>query len=285
MLFDAIFVDEGQDFEPEEYKLLLDLVKTHSQTGEKALVIFYDDAQNLYARPRPNWKQVGVDIQRGDRARVMKECFRNTREIVELAFNVLLGSQAPPHMRVQTRTYADVNYLKQGNLIEEHGDHFRVRFAERTFRKPIVHKFPSRLKEKEWIATEVIQLIEEEQVRPEDILVVFHRKNDFEDLPKTITAKAKDDSIKGFIQPYGQNQDRDKYIFREGHLTISTTHGAKGYDAQIVFVAGADLFDTENEGRASFYVGATRAKMLLYISGLDRPNTLITEVEAINTVL
>jgi len=285
ILFDAIFVDEGQDFEPEEYQLLLDLVKTHPGTGEKTLVIFYDDAQNLYARPRPNWKQIGIDVQKGDRARVMKECFRNTREIVELAFNVLLGSQAPPYMRVRTRTYADVNYLKQWGLVEEHGDHFRVRFAERTFRKPIIRKFSSRDKEKEWLATEIVRLIEEEQVRPEDILVVFHRKEDFEDLPNVIMAKVRSDSIKGFIRPYGQNPDRDEYIFREGYLTISTTHGAKGYDAQIVFVVGTDLFDTENEGRASFYVGATRAKMLLYISGLDRSGTLIAEAEAVNTVL
>jgi superfamily I DNA and RNA helicase len=285
LLYDAIFMDEGQDFAPEEYQLLLDLIKTHPQTGEKTLVIFYDDAQNLYARPRPNWKQIGIDVQRGDRARVMKECFRNTREIVELAFNVLLGSQAPPHMRVYTRTYADVNYLKQWGLVEEFGDHFRVRFAERTFRKPTVQKFPSRSQEKQWMASEVIRLVEEEQVRPEDILVLFHRKEDFEDLPQVIAAKARNGAIKGFIQPYGQSSDRDKYIFREGHLTISTTHGAKGYDAQIVFLAGADLFDLENEGRASFYVGATRAKMMLYITGLDSPGALIKEAEAINTAL
>ncbi|GAB4506351.1 MAG: hypothetical protein Kow00123_04890 [Anaerolineales bacterium] len=285
LLYDAIFVDEGQDFVPEEYQLLLDLVKTHPQTGEKTLVVFYDDAQNLYARPRPNWKQIGIDVQRGDRARVMKECFRNTREIVELAFNVLLGSQAPSHMRVQTRTYADVNDLKRWGLVEEYGDHFRVRFAERTFHKPVIYKFPSRTQEKEWLATEIVRLVEEEQVRPEDILVLFHRKADFEDLASLIQAKTKNDAIKGFLRPYGQNPDRDEYIFREGHLTISTTHGAKGYDAQVVFVAGTDLFDAENEGRASFYVGATRAKLVLYISGLDRPNTLLTEAEAVNRVL
>jgi len=282
-LFDAIFVDEGQDFTPEEYQLLLDLIRTHPRTGEKTLVIFYDDAQNLYARPRPNWKQIGIDVQRGDRARVMKECFRNTREIVELAFNVLLGSQSPPDMRVQTRTYADVNYLKQWGLVEEYGDHLRVRFAERTFRKPTIHKFSSRSQEKQWIASEVARLVDEEQVRPEDILVLFHRKEDFEDLPTIVTAKSA--LIKGFVQPYGESPDRDDYIFREGHLTISTTYGAKGYDAQIVFLVGADLFGPENEGRASFYVGATRAKLLLYISGLDEPGTLITEAEAINTVL
>jgi superfamily I DNA and RNA helicase len=285
MLFDAVFVDEGQDFEPEEYRLLLDLVKPNPRSAEKPLVIFYDDAQNLYARPRPNWREVGIDVQRGDRARVMKECFRNTREIVELAFNILLGSQAPPNMRIQTRTYADVNYLKQAGLVEEHGDHFRVRFAERTFRKPTIRKFRSRLEEKQWIAAEIIRLVEEEQVRPEDILVLFHRRQDFEDLSNLVKARTANGAIKGFIQPYGQRSDRDNYIFREGHLTISTTHGAKGYDAQIVFVAGADLFGLENEGRASFYVGATRAKMMLYITGLDSPNTLITEAETISTVL
>jgi superfamily I DNA and RNA helicase len=285
ILFDAIFVDEGQDFESDEYGLLLDLIKPHPQTGEKPLIIFYDDAQNLYARLRPNWKHVGIDVQRGDRARVMKECFRNTREIVELAFNILLGSQAPPNMRVQTRTYADVNFLKQGGLVEEHGDHFRVRFAERTFRKPTVNKFRYRSEEKEWIASEVVRLVDEEQVRPEDILILFHRSQDFEDLPNVIAAKAKNGAVKGFVQPYAQNPDRDQYIFREGHLTISTTHGAKGYDAQIVFVAGTDLFDLENEGRASFYVGATRAKMMLYVTGLNGPGNLIAEAEAISTVL
>lgn len=286
LLYDAIFVDEGQDFVPEEYQLLLDLVKTDPRTGEKTMVVFYDDAQNLYARPRPNWKQIGIDVQRGDRARVMKECFRNTREIVELAFNVLLGSQAPPHMRVQTRTYAEVNDLKQWGLVEEHGDHFRVRFAERSFLKPSIHKFESRDQEKEWLAREIVRLVDEEDVRPEDILVLFHRREDFEDLPQLIKAKARSDSIKGFIRPYGQNRDRNEYIFREGHLTISTTHGAKGYDAQIVFMVGTDLFDAQtNEGRASFYVGATRAKLVLYISGLDRPGTLIAEAEAINKVL
>lgn len=47
-----------------------------------------------YAKKRPRWKDIGIDVQRGDRARVMKDCFRNTREIVELGFNVLVGTQA-----------------------------------------------------------------------------------------------------------------------------------------------------------------------------------------------
>lgn len=286
LLYDAIFVDEGQDFVPEEYQLLLDLAKTHPDTGEKTLVIFYDDAQNLYARPRPNWKKIGIDVQRGDRSRVMKECFRNTREFVELAFNVLLGSQAPPDSRVKTRTYADVNYLKQWGLVEEHGDHFRIRFAERTFQKPRIRKFPTRAAEKDWVADEIIRLVVEEEVRPEDILVVFHRSSEFSNLADIIARRDKGRKIRGFIKPYGRgNEEKDECIFREGFLTISTTYGAKGYDAQIVFMIGTDLFNSEKEGRASFYVGATRAKMLLYITGVERPNSLLSEAEAVNAVL
>ena len=71
----------------------------------------------------------------------MLECFRNTRQIVELAFNVLLGTQSLPEQRVQTRTYADINYLKQRGVIEETGDHVRVRFAEREYKRPDMQGF------------------------------------------------------------------------------------------------------------------------------------------------
>jgi predicted nucleic-acid-binding Zn-ribbon protein len=50
-------------------------------------------------------------------------------------------------------------------------------------------------------------------------------------------------------------------------MTISTIASAKGYDAPVVFLIGADELATDLQGRASFYVGATRAKLSLFISG------------------
>jgi len=41
LCFDAIFIDEGQDFEPEEYKLLLDLIRPNEVSDEKPILIFY----------------------------------------------------------------------------------------------------------------------------------------------------------------------------------------------------------------------------------------------------
>ncbi len=269
ILYDAIFVDEGQDFEPAEIQLLLSLLKPDRTTGEKNLIIFYDDAQNLYGRQRPSWKQLGIDVQRGDRARVMKECFRNTRQIVETAFNVLLGSEASDDEKVNLKSYADVGYLRQAGLIEETGGFYKVGFAERSGEYPRVHEFGSRSEEKTWIVGEIERLIGIERVRPEDILVLFSSAGAFDDLGDMIRTRIGKERIKDFIRPYGNNGEKDALIFRDNCLTLSTVHGAKGYDAYIVFLVGLDLFKPDEAGRASYYVGATRSKLSLYVSGLN----------------
>ena len=281
--FDAIFIDEGQDLDPEEYRLILDLIKPNEVSGEKPVVIFYDDAQNIYGRSRPVWRDVGINVV-GERSFVMRECFRNTRQIVELAFNVLLGSQALPNQRVQTRTYADVNYLKERGVIEETGDHFRVGFAEREDKKPEIKCFSDTYSEVTWLAEEVVRLIKDESVRPEDILVIFYRQSHFNyELLKQKINKSL--PYLEFILPFGNSPDKDRYIFQPRKLTITNVYGAKGYDAPIVFVAGVDRFTLDKEGRAAFYVGATRAKLRLYVSGIDGGESLLREARQVSNLL
>jgi hypothetical protein len=282
--FDALFVDEGQDFEPEEFRLMLDLVRPNEITGEKPILIFYDDAQNLYGRARPVWKDVGINVV-GDRSRPMRECFRNTRQIVELAFNVLLGSQAPSDQRVQTRTYADVRYLKDRGIVEELGDHVRVRFADREYRVPEIREFPNQEGEYSWIADELVRLIRDQQVRPEDILVVFHQPSSFNYglLEQKVGTGLPNLQ---FVHPFGDHQeDKDRFILQPGRLTVSTVYGVKGYDAPIVFLAGADRFGVDRRGRAAFYVAATRAKLLLYLTGVAADRSLLSEARKVCSVL
>lgn len=282
--FDALFVDEGQDFEPEEFRLMLDLVRPNEITGEKPILIFYDDAQNLYGRARPVWKDVGINVL-GDRSRPMRECFRNTRQIVELAFNVLLGSQAPSDQRVQTRTYADVSYLKERRIVEDLGDHVRVRFAEREYRVPEIREFPNEEAEYSWIADEIVRLIEDQQVRPEDILVVFHQPFLFNYglLEQKVGTGLPNLQ---FVHPFGDHQeDKDRFILQPGCLTVSTVFGVKGYDAPIVFLAGTDRFGVDRRGRAAFYVAATRAKLQLYVTGVTGNRSLLDEARKVGSVL
>lgn len=279
VLYDAIFVDEGQDLLPQEYQILHKLTKVDARTGERNLIVFYDDAQNMYARPRPNWSEIGIDLT--SRSRVMKECFRNTRQIVDVAFNVLLGTYAPDDMRVQTRTYADVDTLIRNELVTETDTGFHIHFAEREFERPIVSAFETRSAEKLWIVEELRRLIEDEDVRPDDILILFNHERDYEDLDREIERYLKKHHVQGFVKPYGRHDDdKNSLIFRENYLTLSTVHGAKGYDAYIVFMVGVDQYAPDDrEDRAAFYVGATRAKLILYISGIKSANSLLPEAE------
>jgi superfamily I DNA and RNA helicase len=187
---------------------------------------------------------------------------------------------------VKTRTFADVSYLKQIGLVEELPTHFKVNFSERTHQSPSIHKFTTRNDEKQWLVQEVLKLIQQEQVRPEDILILFYgqKMSEFQDLFSRFQ-QMKPEKIQGYVQPYGQSQDKNEYILRKNYLTISTVNGAKGYDAPIVFLVGADLFDCENEGRAAFYVGATRAKLMLYVSGVEKTGSLLSEAEKLSKIL
>jgi len=285
VLLDAIFVDEGQDLEKEEFALLLKLLRTDPATGEKTLVIFYDDAQQIYARKRPVWKDLGIDVQRGDRSRVMKECFRNTREIVELAFNILLGSASQEPDKVRTRAYSEVAGLKETRLVEEIDGYYRVNFAERTFDKPVVKAFKSRDEERGWISAEVIKLITEEQVRPEHILILCPSISECKQIESVMSTNMRQThQVKGFRSPY-LNDEKDDFIFQDGKLTISTINSAKGYDAHVVLMMATDQTSTGPEGRASFYVGATRAKLLLYVTGLNVTGTLLQEAEKLSSML
>jgi serine/threonine protein kinase len=283
MLFDAVYVDEGQDFEPEEFKLLLEMIRPNEKTGEKSLVIFYDNAQNLYGRRLPTWSSdVGIDIAKGRRSRVMKECFRNARPTVEFAFNVLLGAKAPSGMQVQTRGYADVSTLLRHGLVKELEDRWQVNFTERRGPPSIVREFKDRDLEREWVAREIGRLVEAEGIRPEDILVLCTTRDEAHQVGHAISQQT--DVIDGLLFPFEKNM-KDRYIFQEGRLTVSTIHSAKGYDAWVVFLLGVDQYDSDVEGRAMFYVGATRPKLLLYVSGVARSSGLLKEARQVQHML
>lgn len=284
-MYDAVFVDEGQDLEPEQYRLLHEIIKTEPDTAEKNLIVFYDDAQNLYGRTRPNWKSLGLNVV-GGRSRVMQQCFRNTNEIVTLAFNVLLGMTAPEEIKVKTRRHADINYLKDAGLVEEFPTHIKVNFASRKYMPPIIRALESSEAERKWLVDELEKLIVEESVRPEDILILC-ASTEAAKLQRAISERITEDNLDGFVLPFsqGNKEDLNRYIFQPKHLTISTIHGSKGYDAHVVFLIGTDNINRHvgqsGDARAAFYVAATRAKNILYISGVEKetPN-LLKEAQA-----
>jgi len=252
--FDAIYVDEGQDLHPHEFTLLGEMCHKASG-GEPNLVWFYDDAQNLYARPRPTWKECGLNVV--GRTTVMGECHRNTRLVVESAFNVLYGTYAPEGSKKPSKGFGDIPGLEEKDLIEqEAGGRWRVKFARREgTKKPEVTVSSSWEKEVEQLLARVRWLTQDQEVRPEDILILTKHRATVDVIAKELQAAA----LNG-VRVNDATSNKDEGLSPRGTLEVSTAHSAKGYDAYVVLIAAANLFEDSIEDRAAFYVACTRAR-------------------------
>lgn len=251
--YDAIFVDEGQDFGEEDFRLLKELCKV-APGKEPNLYVFYDDAQNFLGRKRPNWSSIGLNV-RGGRSHVMSQCFRNTRSIVEAAFNVLYGTQANGEGEVPTKEFGDIAGLEERNLISTEDGFWRVSFAVRIGLAPRLTMASSAVTEVQEIVGRLNWLIEDQHVRPQDILVLGMTKVRIERIAEAVS-NAK---IKGVEGVHVAFKEQDKFLGQRSTITLSTTASAKGYDAYCVLLASAHEFDRDVIGRISFYIGCTRA--------------------------
>ncbi|HUW54907.1 MAG TPA: 3'-5' exonuclease [Rhodanobacter sp.] len=92
--YGAVLIDEGHDFEPDWYKLIVQMV----DPATNSLLVLYDDAQNINGRidrRKFTWKSLGVQAQ--GRTTILKLNYRNTLEILSVARSFaseLLDAQA-----------------------------------------------------------------------------------------------------------------------------------------------------------------------------------------------
>ena len=111
-------------------------------------------------------------------------------------------------------------------------------------------------------------------MRPEDILVLAHSWNRVRGLAEAIRSAG----IPSIAEVHVAKDDQDRILRRRGCLPLSTVASAKGYDAYCVLLASANDFPTDVTGRASFYVGCTRA--IEYLEVFAHQTTgLVAEME------
>ena len=271
--YDAIFVDEGQDFLEDDFRLLKGLCRTSKEGGEPNLYIFYDDTENYLGRRRPNWKSLGLNLV-GARSQVMTKCFRNTSAIIETSFNVLFGRFAESPVHLPTKGFGDITTLEEKRLIEDKGDRYEVRYAVRDGQLPHLTVAQNSMEERRALIERLRWLIEEQRVRPEDILVLAHSWKRVFESARSIT-EAKIQSLEG-VHVAKHNQDRR--LRQRGYLSLSTVASAKGYDAYCTLLVASNDFTSDVKGRASFYVGCTRAIEYLEVFAHERKG-LVLEFE------
>jgi superfamily I DNA/RNA helicase len=78
--YGAVLIDEGHDFEPEWLQIAVEMVAPETNS----LLLLYDDAQSIYRRPKFSLRSVGV--QASGRTTVLRLNYRNTAEILGVAY-------------------------------------------------------------------------------------------------------------------------------------------------------------------------------------------------------
>jgi superfamily I DNA/RNA helicase len=81
--YGAVLIDEGHDFQPDWLNLLVRMIDDQT----KSLLLLYDDAQAIYGNTnRPKFSFASVGIQARGRTSILRINYRNTTEVITLAY-------------------------------------------------------------------------------------------------------------------------------------------------------------------------------------------------------
>jgi hypothetical protein len=272
--YDAILVDEAQDFPPVWFTCILEAM---SNPEEGDLLIVCDGNQGIKLIDAVSWKSIGIKAQ----GRTIHQAFdldrnyRNTREILKLASHFTVKN---PKNNEDSISIVPVN----PNLAVRRGS------------RPVLYSCEDRTQECEKIIAIVKRFIEGKVtqgtksiiVRPSEIGILYLKKpvrdNDiFQNFLKelqTITP------VTWLSEDY---YSRLKVFDKS--VKLQTVASSKGLQYRIVIIMWADLFephtssDIEIEMRR-LYVALTRASDILIITH-SRPNEAIEKMIASGDVL
>ena len=234
---EALFVDEGQDLGSMTLKLLGKLVELRDPADQKnrAINIFYDNAQDVYGRGTPKWSEIDLNMQ--GRSTVMKESFRSTKPITEFAFNVLL------RLCPEEANHADYRELIDRGLVvsedREGAPWWDIRFTQISGPSPIFRKFADVNSQYHAIGTQLVHWIRAEGVKPSDICILFMGELSKRKLSSLLHRMLRENDI--------ELEMPKSTIFNRNDQTVLATspHSFKGYDSEIVVIPSIESFCTK----------------------------------------
>lgn len=257
----ALFIDEAQDMGPSTLRLLLSVVEQadEADTNSRSAHIFYDNAQNVYDTRTPKWSDFGLDMR--GRSTIMRESFRGTRQITELAVNVLHRLSAG-NGRHDQRELVSLGLLRP---IQRDGEEWlEAMFSQIEGPKPIFHSFDRRTDEIARIAKHVRHLIKVDGISPTDICVIYVGGAE-QILETQLAPKLAEFGVELSLQ---KNRSFER---KRNTLLATTPHSYKGYESEVIIIPCVDLY-VAPEGKLvanGLYVAMTRARSLLAMYGTN----------------
>lgn len=293
-MYDYILIDEAQDMPPTFFRMVYKLFKG----TDKNLVYAYDELQNLSKSSMPSLVEMfGVDIN-GDPLVdignsedpnhpktdiILPVCYRNSKWALTIAHALGFGiyrneSQPLVQFFKDLEVWKEIGYEKlEGEL--DFNNYVKLRrdreASPKYFESLLLPQesvfvsdtFDDKEKEYKWVAQQIKKNIVEDELDPDDILVIF---------PDVLTSYNNYEHFNRYLQMVGvnsimpgKNVDRDTFTVKN-HITCTHIFRAKGNERPMVYLVdceyGARKVDMISV-RNTLFTAITRSRAWVRISG------------------
>lgn len=253
--FGAVMIDEGHDFKPEWYQLVIQMV----DPGTDSLLVLYDDAQSIYERQqRQNFSFKSVGVKAQGRTKILKINYRNTEEILSIAYE-----------------FAKDLLTSNEGKDDDNPVLIRPETAGRHGPVPQLIKLPSFRQEVDYLARHV-QALHDRGTPWNDIGIIYRTKFMAQEISSHFQQQD--------IPVEWINRDRNSRNFDPNHDSIKlvTMHSSKGLEFPIICLPGLGFMPyrqaNPDDETKLLYVAITRAMQELYLT-CDRQSAFVTRLE------
>lgn len=284
-LYDAVLIDEAQDLPPSFFRVVDALTKQ-----PKRIIWAYDELQNLtetgMASP-PELFDREITLTNAQDAPhqdiILPVCYRNTPWALTLAHSLGFGlfreAGIVQHFD-EPSMWAEIGYMAESGVLDA-GREVTLRRAPRSFPQFFTNllspenavssrAFKSRDEQYAWIAGQIKKNIEEDELDPDDIMVVLtepiSQKPEYYQLRRHLDSHGITSDLAGITN------DRDAFL-QPGSVTVSGIYRAKGNEAPMVYIVNADHCAIGHELirlRNILFTGITRSRAWVRITGVGR---------------
>jgi superfamily I DNA and RNA helicase len=298
--YDAILIDEAQDFAPNFLLLCYEYLK-----DPKRLVYAYDELQNLGRRSLPpvedifgkredGTPRVTLHADQAGKPRqdiILDVCYRNSRPVLSTAHALGFGiyrDKGLVQIFENKNLWLDIGYrAKDGEL--EDGEYVALARTPKTSPEFLenhssiddlieFHVFDSEQEQTNWIVDAVTRNLNEDELLPDDIVIInpdpLSTREAVKSARKALALKNINSNLAGVTTPVD--------IFNEpGTVTFTGVFRAKGNEAGMVYVINAQdcfsaLFPRDvARVRNRLFTAITRSKAWVRVLGVGARMTVL----------
>jgi superfamily I DNA and RNA helicase len=297
-VYDAILVDEAQDFSPSFLRLCYEMLYE-----PKRLVYAYDELQNLRSQSLPSPETIFGNLPNGlPRVKfslpeegtprqdiILEVCYRNSRPALVTAHALGFGVYRKPtiekgsglvQMFEQSSLWADIGYsVAKGRL--EDGEHVvleRTSQSSPSFLEDhssiddliVFRAFYTQEQQTDWVVEQIISNLENDELRADDIIVINPDPLTTKEVVAPIRAKLFSHGVSSHTAGVDTNPD---VFFKDNEsITFTGIHRAKGNEAAMVYIINAhvchDSFFNMATIRNQLFTAITRSKAWVRVLGV-----------------